>query len=246
MLLLIHKPSGITSHDAISAVKKHLRQPQWDTFSEDEKIQGKKPPKMKIGHAGTLDPIATWLILAATDKDTKLLHTLTGTDKTYEATIDFSQKSDTWDLDYRKTLEIIDPSTYEDIPPLSQIEEVLNSLVGSPSLPLTPFSAKKIDGKKLYEYAREGNPIFLTIPMTIYGYKLISYEFPLLKLKLHVWSGTYIRSIAHRVGTQIGGDALLTALHRESIGDYSLDFFDEKTVHSGQRDNKEVRYIIIS
>ena len=99
--------------------------------------------------------MATGLLIAATDKDTKLLHTLTGSDKTYEATVDFSQRSDTWDLDYRKTLERVDPSMYEDIPPLSQIEEILDACIGTPSLPLTPFSAKKVDGKKLYEYARE-------------------------------------------------------------------------------------------
>lgn len=99
--------------------------------------------------------MATGLIIAATDQDTKLLHSLTGMDKTYEATIDCSQRSDTRDLDYRKILESIDPSTYEEIPPLSQIEDVLDSLIGTPQLPLTPFSAKKVEGKKLYEYARE-------------------------------------------------------------------------------------------
>ena len=94
-------------------------------------------------------------MIAATDKDTKLLHSLTGSDKTYETTIDFSQRSDTRDLDYRKVLEPIDPSTYEDVPTLSQIEEILDTCIGTPELPLTPFSAKKLDGKKLYEYARE-------------------------------------------------------------------------------------------
>jgi tRNA U55 pseudouridine synthase TruB len=69
--------------------------------------------------------MASGLIIAATDQDTKLLHTLTGLDKTYEASIDFSQRSDTWDLDYWQTLTSIDPSTYEEMPPLSQIEEIL-------------------------------------------------------------------------------------------------------------------------
>lgn len=232
MLILINKPSGITSHDAISAVKKYLRQQNPEQ-------------KIKIWHAGTLDPMATGLIIAATDKDTKLLHSLTWSDKTYETTIDFSQRSDTWDLDYRKMLEPIDPSTYEDIPPLSQIQEILDTLIGTPSLPLTPFSAKKVDGKKLYEYAREWNPIFLTIPMTIYGYKILDYDFPRLKVALHVGSGTYIRSIGHRLGTQIGGDAILTSLHRDSIGEYSLDSFEQKTIHTWQRDDLEVKFVIV-
>lgn len=245
MLLLINKPSWITSHDAISAVKKHLRQPARDAITEEERSAGIKPPKIKIWHAGTLDPLASGLMIAATDKDTKLLHSLTGSDKTYETTIDFSQRSDTRDLDYRKLLEPIDPSTYEDVPTLSQIEEILDTCIGTPELPLTPFSAKKLDGKKLYEYAREWKPIFLTIPMTIYGYKLLDYQFPLLKLKLHVGSGTYIRSIGHRLGTQVGGDAILTSLKRISIGDYSLDFFEQKTIHTAQWDDHEIEYIIL-
>ena len=102
-----------------------------------------------------MDPLATGLILAATDSDTKLLGSLTGADKSYRAMVDFSRASDTWDLDYWKEIRTLDPTTYEDIPSSSQIEEVLNTLIGTPSLPLTPFSAKKVNGKKLYEYARE-------------------------------------------------------------------------------------------
>lgn len=246
MLLLIDKPSGITSHDAISAVKKHLRQPTRDMISEDEKIAWKKPPKIKIWHAGTLDPLATGLILAATDADTKLLSSLTGADKSYRAMIDFSRASDTWDIDYWKEIRTLDPTTYENIPSLKELEELLNSLLGTPSLPLTPFSAKKVDGKKLYEYAREWNPIFLTVPMSVIGYNIVSYNFPFLEIDFLVWSGTYMRSIAHRVGTQLGGDALLTALRRTSIAEYTLDLFEKKTVHTGQRDEKEVHYIIVS
>lgn len=245
MLLLIDKPSGITSHDAISAVKKHLRQPARDAISDEDKQAGKKPPKIKIWHAGTLDPMATGLLIAATDKDTKQLHSLTWSDKTYETTIDFSRSSDTWDLDYRKEIHDIDPTTYEDIPPLSQIQEILNSLIGTPNLPLTPFSAKKFDGKKLYEYAREWNPMFLTVPMTVYGYKVIDYQFPLLKLRLHVWSWAYIRSIGHRIGTQIGGDAILTSLRRTSIWEYSLDIFKEKIISIWQRDDLEVKFVTV-
>ncbi len=243
MILLINKPSGITSHDAISAVKKSLRQPQRDALSEDEKSAGIKPPKIKIGHAGTLDPMASGLMIAATDKDTKLLHSLTGSDKTYETTIDFSRRSDTRDLDYRKVLESIDPTIYEEIPPLSQIEDILATLIGTPQLPLTPFSAKKVDGKKLYEYAREWKPIFLTVPMTIYGYKILDYAFPLLKVQLHVGSGTYIRSIGHRLGTQIGWDAILISLKRISISEYSLDGIKNPLI--AQWDDKEIEYVVL-
>ena len=243
MLLLIDKPSWITSHDAISAVKKHLRQPSRDALSQEDKNAWIKPPKIKIWHAGTLDPMASWLLIAATDKDTKLLHSLTGSDKTYETIIDFSRTSDTWDMDYRKEIYDIDPLIYEQIPSLEEMQDILNTLIGTPNLPLTPFSAKKYEGKKLYEYAREWNPVFLTVPMTIYWYKIIDYSFPLLKLQLHVWSWTYIRSIWHWLGTQIGWDALLTSLIRLSIWEYSIN--DIKKPLISQWNNKDIEYIVL-
>ncbi len=246
MLLLINKPSGITSHDAISAVKKHLRAPARDALSEEEKSAGIKPPKIKIWHAGTLDPMATGLIIAATDKDTKLLHSLTGSDKTYETTIDFSRRSDTRDLDYRKEYAILPLRKGDEggsIPTQDTITSHLDSIIWTHDLPLTPFSAKKVNGKKLYEYAREWKPIFLTVPMTIYGYKILDYQFPLLRIKLHVGSGTYIRSIGHRLGTKIGWDAILISLKRISIGEYSLENIKNPLI--AQWDDKEVEYVIL-
>lgn len=108
MLLLIDKPSGITSQDAISAVKKHLRKPLRDTISDEDKALGIKPPKLKIGHAGTLDPMASGLLIAATDQDTKQLHNLTNHNKRYETTIDFSIQTDTRDMDYREEYTPLD------------------------------------------------------------------------------------------------------------------------------------------
>lgn len=251
MLLLINKPSGITSHDAISAVKKHLYaiSPLTREIEGDQLTEPWKRKKIKIWHAGTLDPMASGLLIAATDKDTKLLHSLTGSDKTYETTIDFSRRSDTRDLDYRKEYAILPLRKGDEggsIPTQDTIASHLDSIIGTHDLPLTPFSAKKVDGKKLYEYAREWKPIFLTVPMTIYGYKILDYDFPLLKVQLHVGSGTYIRSIGHRLGTQIGGDAILISLKRISIGDYYLDFFSQKIIHTAQWDDQEIEYIVIN
>ena len=93
-------------------------------------------------------------MIAATDKDTKQLHTLTGQDKEYEAIIDFSQSSDTRDMGYRNDIAAVDMSVYDTIS-LDTITTLLDSIIGTHDLPLTPFSAKKIHGKKLYEYARE-------------------------------------------------------------------------------------------
>ena len=244
MLLLIDKPSGITSHDAISAVKKHLRQPLRDAISDEDKAQGIKPPKIKIGHAGTLDPMASWLLIAATDSDTKQLHTLTGQDKRYETTIDFSIQTDTRDMDYRQVHKQLDMKDLSK-PSLDAITSSLDTLIGTHDLPLTPFSAKKVDGKKLYDYARAWKPIFLTVPMTIHGYEIIDYAFPLLTLRLHVGSGTYIRSIAHRLGTQCDLGGTLTMLRRTQIGEYSIEQIMEENKQVAVWDEKEVCYTII-
>ena len=244
MLLLINKPLWITSHDAISAVKKHLRAPARDNLSEQERQAGIKPPKIKIWHAGTLDPLASGLLIAATDRDTKQLHTLTGQDKEYEATIDFSQTSDTRDMGYRKEISPVDISLYDTIS-LEKITTLLDTIIGTHDLPLTPFSAKKINGKKLYEYAREWNPIFLTIPMTLYGYEILDYSFPLLKISLRVGTGTYIRSIAHRLGINCWWDALLTSLIRTSIADYTLCDITKNPNQIALWDDKQIEYIIL-
>ncbi len=244
MLLLIDKPSGITSHDAISAVKKHLRQPARDALSESDKAQGIKPPKIKIGHAGTLDPMASGLLIAATDSDTKQLHTITDHNKRYETTIDFSIQTDTRDMDYRKEYKQLDTKNLIE-PSLDHINSSLAWIIGTHDLPLTPFSAKKIDGKKLYDYARAWNPIFLTVPMTIHSYEILDYMFPLLTLRLHVGSGTYIRSIAHRLGKQLDLGGTLTMLRRTQIGEYEIKQITDNNRQVATWDEKEVCYTII-
>lgn len=246
MLLLIDKPSGLTSQDAISAVKKHLRQPAQDALSDEDRANNIKPPKIKIGHAGTLDPMASWLLIAATDSDTKKLHHLTNHDKSYTATIDFSIITDTRDMDYRKEyqqINILDAIANK--PYIEQIESKLNSIIGTHDLPLTPFSAKKVNGRKLYEYAREWKPIFLTVPMTIYGYEILDYQFPHLTLRLDVGSGTYIRSIAHRLGSQFNIWGTLTMLRRTSIAEYHIDQMENQK-NLAIRDDKEIAYTILS
>lgn len=246
MLLLIDKPSWLTSQDAISAVKKHLRQPARDALSDDDRANNIKPPKIKIGHAGTLDPMASWLLIAATDADTKKLHHLTNHDKSYTATIDFSIITDTRDMDYRKEyqqINILDAIANK--PYIEQIESKLNSIIGTHDLPLTPFSAKKINGRKLYEYAREWKSIFLTVPMTIHGYEILDYQFPHLTLRLDVGSGTYIRSIAHRLGSQFNIWGTLTMLRRTSIAEYHIDQM-ENPKNLAIRDDREISYTILS
>lgn len=115
-------------------------------------------------------------------------------DKVYEATIDLAQRSDTRDTQFRSYHEqltyttstiTIDNNEHE-IPTHEQIVDVLKSLVGTHPFPLTPFSAKKWKGKKLYTYAREGNPVHIDMVMEVYGATLLKYTFPFLQVRFHV------------------------------------------------------------
>ncbi len=212
MLVIVEKPQGYTSFDLVKKIKRLYA---WE----------------KIGHAWTLDPLATGVMLVAIGKDTKKIQQLVWLDKMYITTIDFSKKSDTRDSDYRKYFEEF-PYSPQDVimdgslisaPSQQEIEKHLTSIIWTHILPLTPFSAKKRKGKKLYEYAREGNPVCIDIPMEVISYEILKYDFPFLELKIEVGSWTYIRSIAHRLGEQFHLWGILIALKRTSVGSYTLD-----------------------
>jgi tRNA pseudouridine55 synthase len=202
MLIVVDKPRWLSSFDIIRALKREL----WEK---------------KIWHSGTLDPMATGLLLIWTGNDTKRLNDLIWLDKSYKTTIDFSKKSDTWDMDYRDYFEEIDVK-WKDVSP-KEIREKLDSIIPEWELPLTPFSAKKKDGKKLYELARSGNQIIENKTMMTYWYEILDYNFPILKLKLDVWSWTYIRSIWHRLGEQFWLGWILTELRRIRVWEYDIN-----------------------
>lgn len=224
MLLAVDKPKWITSYDVIRKLKYHF------------------PKKTKIGHSGTLDPMATGLLLIWVGKDTKRLAELQGLGKSYETTIDFAQDTDTWDADFREKHEqfavekqwdalwIIKNTNFVWAPSQNEIQSVLEKLVPQCELPLTPFSAKKKWGKKLYELARAGEEVKINKTMETASYQIISYNFPELELVLEVGSGTYIRSIGHWIGLQFGLWGILTSLRRTSIGEFSMEKMDMKAL----------------
>jgi len=212
MLFAIDKPTWITSYDVIRRLKRAF-------------------PKEKIWHSGTLDPLATGLLIIWVGKWTKLLTQIQWLDKKYETIIDFSQMSDTRDVDYREQHEkyeftkdwITKNTQFITAPSQLEIEEKLSSIIPEKELPLTPFSAKKIDWKKMYELARDGQNLTEKRIMKTFESKVISYSFPLLKLHLHVWSGTYIRSIWYWLGKEFWLGWILTQLRRTAIGKYNLN-----------------------
>lgn len=194
---LIDKPKGITSFDCVRQLRREL---------------GVK----KIGHAGTLDPMATGLMIMGIGTGTKKLHEYLKLDKTYEAHIEFGFSTDTGDLEGAVVEK-------QDVAPFSQetIDELVSNMVGTHALAVPRYSAIKKNGKPLYKYAREGKEVEVPIKeMTVQSATLLSYKHPVLSLELSVTSGTYIRSLAEEMGRRLGVPAVLVGLRRTRIGKF--------------------------
>ncbi len=205
MLIIADKPSWITSYDCIRALKKLY-------------------PKQKIWHSGTLDPMASWMMIIWVAKWTKQLNQIQWLDKTYITQIDFSKSSDTRDMDYRDFFEERKPDSLNPVS-TQDLTKKLDSLIPEYNLPLPPFSAKKKDWQKLYDLARKWEWIFEDRVMKINNYEILNYDFPTLKLQLDVGSWSYIRSIGYWLGQEFNNGWLLTSLRRESIWKYHFKNF---------------------
>lgn len=199
--LLLNKPSGPTSHDMVYRLRK---------------ITGIK----KIGHAGTLDPLASGLLIMAIGRSaTKQIDNLAKQNKTYEAVFELGGISDTDDR-----LGKIQPQIIKEVPSRQAVELALNDFLGSIEQVPPMYSAKKIAGKKLYELARKGQVIERQPSLiTIHQIDLINYAWPLLKLTITCSTGTYIRSIARDLGEKLGCGAYMAELQRTNIGAWSVD-----------------------
>lgn len=198
-ILFIDKPSGITSFDVIRILRKKL---------------GIK----KMGHAGTLDPMASGLLIVAVGKETKKLNNFLKLSKEYVAEILLGKRTDTGDV----TGKIIEE---KEIPKFD--EKILNSALmdikGDNYLPVPVFSAIKVKGKALYKYARISKKIELPVKkMTVKDFKILNFGQKILKIHFFVESGVYIRSLAEKIGDSLGTCATLMELRRIKIGEYSI------------------------
>lgn len=214
--ILINKPAGPTSHDVVN----FLRQ-----------ITGEK----RIGHAGTLDPFASGLLLLAIGREsTRELGKFVGLDKEYVATLQLGAISNTYDKtgDLRFTC-LLTPERSDggqvnyDLRTMNKekIEKILAQFIGEQTQIPPMFSAKKINGKKLYQLARQGKVVERkACPITIYQLKLNKFQITNYQLQITVScsSGTYIRSLAHDIGRQLGCGAYVKELQRTKIGHYLL------------------------
>jgi len=198
-LLLVRKPSGPTSHDVVARLRKVLGQ-------------------KKIGHFGTLDPLATGLLLAAAGKATRFFPYYSKLDKSYEGRIRLGFATDTYDREGRPT----SPET-DRLPGSDALRTAMKSFEGQILQRPPVYSAKKLEGKPLYAYARRGKAVEPTpVPVAISAFELRSYDPPFLDFRADCGSGTYIRSLAHDLGAALGCGGHLTELVRTRVGDFSL------------------------
>lgn len=172
----------------------------------------------KVGFSGTLDPFATGCLIVATGQYTKLFQYLDKTPKSYRATLWLGANSES--LDIERVDGIKDVSVFNE----ATIAEALATLQGRLTYYPPKFSAKKIDGKRAYELAREGKAVELkTITSTIYEIKLLGYNHPFVHFEAKVSEGTYIRSLGALVADKLGVDATLSSLHRIHEGKFCFE-----------------------
>lgn len=212
-ILLIDKPSGMTSFDVIRRLRKQTG-------------------IRKFGHAGTLDPLATGLMIIGAEKGTKRLHEFLKLDKEYIAEIRIGESRTTDDLEGEIVEEKEPPSFSQEL-----LEKTVLSLVGSPELPVSAYSALKRDGKPLYKLAREAvhkGEVFTDVPMRVmkvYQAQLEDHweevidgkKRSIIKVRFFVGSGTYIRSLAKELGRRLGYPATLQMLRRTKIGMFTVE-----------------------
>lgn len=197
-MILIDKPSGITSFNALNSLKRKL-----DT--------------RKVGHTGTLDKFASGLIVALSGKMTKLVPEFTGMDKEYEALLKFGMQTDTLDPEGDVVAESV-------VPDFLKIQAALKKFNGKIKQTPPAYSAVHINGRRAYERVRAGEDVALPErDVTIFRLEVLSWESPYLRIRVHCSKGTYIRSLARDIGREAGSCAYLTELRRLSVGPFTLD-----------------------
>lgn len=217
-IIVVDKPKNYTSRDIVNIVSKKLK-------------------TKKIGHTGTLDPLATGVLVLTVGTATKLSEVLTSFKKEYEATMVFGLSSDTYDI----TGNI---NNDEDcILSIEKVKNVLNSFIKTYNQEVPIYSAVKVSGKKLYEYAR--NNIEVTLPkkeVTIYDIKLLDYKIEnnktIVKFSCSVSKGTYIRSLIKDIADSIGCCAVMSDLRRTKQGDF--DISNSYTLEDMENDNFDI------
>ena len=205
-ILLLQKPLYWTSFDLVRKVRREIR------------IHcGLK--KLKVGHAGTLDPLATGLMIICTGKATKRIEEFRDLDKEYIAVIKFGQTTPSFDLESEVNREYPAGHITEEL-----VEQKLHDFLGEQLQEPPLFSAKYVDGKRAYELARQRVEMKLEkVPVVFHELELVDYSGTEAKIRIVCSKGTYIRAFARDLGEALGSGAHLTSLVRNAIGDYRME-----------------------
>lgn len=203
--MLVNKPYGLSSFKIVHEIRKAI------TYHTKQKL--------KIGHAGTLDPLASGLLILATGKRTSDLNIFQGLEKTYEGRFRLGFTRSSYDMETG-----INSSGFVPEKSTEQLEIVRNSLIGQIKIPPPLHSAIKLGGKRAYKLARAGSEVLLEPKeMIIREFTINSIFYPEILFKVVCSKGTYIRSLAHEFGQEMKCGAYLSALNRVAIGSYNLE-----------------------
>lgn len=200
---MIDKPAGWTSHDVVAKIR--------------SVIKSETGQKVKVGHTGTLDPMATGLLVLVLGSYTKRAEQFSKMDKIYDAELTLGAVSTTGD----KEGQITQKNTQE--PTLAEVKTVLNTFLGETSQVPPAFSAIKVGGQRAYKAARAGKTLEIE-PRSVRIYEItdVNYAYPKLSFTCKVSSGTYIRSLAVDIGEKLGTGAYLSALRRTRVGEFQI------------------------
>lgn len=213
-VIIVDKPSGVTSRDVVNVICKKFN-------------------TKKVGHTGTLDPIATGVLAICIGKATKLVEVLTSNDKEYIATVKLGILTDTLDTDGKVLKK---QETFVD---KNELLNILNSFVGTYNQSVPIYSAVKINGKKLYEYAREGIEVKLPKRMVeIKNIELLEFSNDSYKFKVNVSKGTYIRSLIKDINDKLGVIGVMSDLRRTRQGKF--DIKDAFSLENIQNDDYKI------
>lgn len=205
-VLLIDKPLDWTSFDVVNKVRWNIR-----------KAYNLK--KIKVGHAGTLDPKATGLLIVCTGKFTKRIDEIQAESKVYTGTIKLGVTTPTYDTESEEDQTFPLEHITEEL-----IHEATKEFIGEIDQYPPAHSAIKVDGKRLYELARAGKEVELKARrIQIYDFKITKIELPFVEFEVHCGKGTYIRSLANDFGKALNSGGYLTELRRTKIGDFSVE-----------------------
>ena len=199
-VLNLNKPTGITSRRAVDCVQRFLG-------------------RTKLGHAGTLDPLASGVLVVCVGAATRLIEYVQRTPKHYRGTFLLGRESPTEDVDGEIT-ELADPPE----PSLDEIRQAAPKLTGRISQRPPAFSALKVDGRRAYDLARQGKPVELKPRwITVYRLEVEAYDYPELRLRIECSSGTYVRSLGRDLAQSLGTSAVMSALVRDRVGSFHIE-----------------------